>query len=155
MPRALITSSASAWWEAPNRPPAVQIQHHGQKIPATLCPDVGDIAAPNPIRVLNSNSRLGRFDVRTLNRGLVVSVRARLLADQAQLTHKPMHTKTANRHAVITPSSRSIPKMLRLSAESIWLNNSLIRLRSATRRNFDTATSKPVGVIARPRHIES
>ena len=55
---------------------------------------------------------------------------------------------------MVTPSSRSMPRMLRLPAEPrLWLNNWLTwLLRHAA--SIDTPPSKTVDV-ARPRHIES
>lgn len=62
------------------------------------------------------NSRFSRFgDIRSLNRSLLVCVRARLLADQAQLTHQPTHAKAANTDAILTQHTQNASAASRAS----------------------------------------
>jgi hypothetical protein len=61
----------------------VEIQHDREIVPASLGPDVGDVAAPDlvwtcPIELAVQTIRY----IRPLNRGLLVLVRAGLLAYQ-------------------------------------------------------------------------
>ncbi len=85
-----------------NHPTRVQIQRRGQIMPTTLRPNVGDVAAPHLVRALDSEIAVQSIrDIRALNCCLLICVRARLLADEAQLTHQPAHTETADRHAFL------------------------------------------------------
>src|SRR5690606_23591828 len=82
-------------------------------MPATLCPDVGDVAAPHLIGALSGELAVQPVrDIWSLNRSLLVCVRAWLLADQAQLTHQPTHTKTANADAILTQHTQNEPPRL-------------------------------------------
>ncbi len=84
-----------------DHPPCVQIQHLGQVMPATLRPDIGDVATPHLVGALDSELAVQPVrDIRALYRGLLVGVRPRLLADQPQLSHQPTHTETTDCHAV-------------------------------------------------------
>ncbi len=104
MSSALITNSASGLAE--NAQPITRrvcrsSQHRGQVMPAALRPDVGDIATPHLIGTLDSELTIQPIrDIWPLNRSLFVGMRARLLADQAQLTHQPTHPVTADGHAL-------------------------------------------------------
>ncbi|MCY1242143.1 hypothetical protein D9M72_550860 [compost metagenome] len=91
-----------------DRTSRMQIQHGGQVMPAALRPDIGDVATPDLIGMLGRELAVQPVrDVRAFNRGLLVSVRAWLLADQTQLTHQPTHAKTANRHAVFAQHAQN------------------------------------------------
>ncbi|MDT4885025.1 hypothetical protein FQZ97_1212190 [compost metagenome] len=71
-------------------------------MPTALRPDVGDVATPDLIGALDSEFAVQPVrDIRAFDRSLLVGVRARLFADQAQFTHQPTHAKTTNRHAVL------------------------------------------------------
>lgn len=135
-----------------NHSPCVQVQHHRQVMPAGLCPDVCDVAAPHLIGSLGGELTVQSVrDIWPLNRGLLICVLAWLLADQAQLTHQPTHTKATNAYAILTQHAQSAAASSRAST----LVEQLIDL--AAQHNaacVNTATSKAVGVVARPHHIE-
>ncbi|SSI75528.1 Protein of uncharacterised function (DUF2699) [Acinetobacter baumannii] len=91
-----------------DHPPGMQIQHRGQVVPTALRPDVGDVATPHLIGMLGREFAVQPIrDIRPLNRGLFVGVRARLLADQAQLTHQPTHSETADGHALFAQHAQN------------------------------------------------
>ena len=96
--------------------PRMQVQHRCQVMPAALRPDVGDVATPDLI------GRFGRelaiqaiWNIWSFNRGLLVGVRARLLANQAQLTHQPAYTKPTNFHAILAQHAQDAPATGRAS----------------------------------------
>lgn len=90
-------------------------------------------------------------DIRALNRSLLVSVRTGLLADEAQLAHQPTHTETANRHAILAQHAHDASATSRAPTLAKQLVDATAQ-RNAT--SINTATSKAMGVIARPCHIE-
>ncbi len=122
-------------------------------MPAALRPDVGDVATPHLIGMLGREFAVQPIrDIRLLNRGLFVGVRARLLADQAQLTHQPTHSETADGHALFAQHAQDAAA----AGRAPTLAEQLVDL--ATQRHaasIDTPPSKTVDVVARPRHIES
>ncbi len=121
-------------------------------MPATLCPDVGDVAAPHLIGALSGELAVQPVrDIWSLNRSLLVCVRAWLLADQAQLTHQPTHTKTANADAILTQHTQNAATASRASTLVEQLVNLTAQCNAAC---INTAASKPMGVVARPHHAE-
>jgi hypothetical protein len=130
----------------------MQIQHRRQVMPATLRPDVGDVAAPHLIGLFGGELAVQPvWDIWPLNRSLLVCVRAWLLADQAQLAHQPTHAKTANAYAILAQHAQDAATARRSSTLVEQLVNLTAQCNAAC---INTAASKPMGVVARPHHAE-
>ena len=121
-------------------------------MPATLCPDVGDVAAPHLIGALSGELAVQPVrDIWPLNRSLLVCVRAWLLADQAQLAHQPTHAKAANAYAIFTQHAQNASATSRSSTLVEQLIDLAAQCNAAC---INTAASKAMGVVARPHHVE-
>src|SRR5690606_3598913 len=91
-----------------NHAASVQIQDHSQVMPATLRPDIGDVAAPDLVGTLDSELAIEPIrDVGTFHRRGLVRMRARLLADEPKLAHQTPNLETPDRHAILTQHAQN------------------------------------------------
>ncbi len=99
-------------------------------MPAALRPDVHDVATPHLIGTLDRELAVQPIrDIRPLNHGLSIGVRARLLADQAQLTHqrgahRPDDVEDGGRSSK-TPGAQGGPLMHVIAAKAVCFKEAL------------------------------
>lgn len=81
---------------------AAQVQDGGQVTPSTLCPDVGDVAAPDSVWRCHGELPFQNIgNVRAFDRGLLVRMRTRLFADQSLFLHQASDFEASDMDAFI------------------------------------------------------
>lgn len=131
---------------------AVQVQDDGQVAPSTLRPDIGDIATPDP--VWRGNGELLVEDIgniRALNRGLLVRMRAWLLADQSLFPHQASDLEAPNLGAFVLEHGNDTATTGRATALAEQLVDAAAQSHSA---HIDTPSSGQVRVITRSGQLE-
>src|SRR3569832_2463482 len=74
----------------------IEVKHRRQVMPSPLRPDVSDVTAPHLIRRTHSKAAVELVgNIRLLHLRLFIGRRARLFADQPQLSHQMTHLEPA------------------------------------------------------------
>lgn len=135
-----------------HHPAAVKIQYNGQVMPSPLCPDVGDVAAQGPVRRCHGELPFEEFgNVRTFNRGFLVSVRTGLLADQSLFLHQASELEASHLDALVAKHGNDTAAAGRTTALAEQFVDAAAQAHPA---NIDTTPPGQMGVITGSGQLE-
>src|SRR3569832_301928 len=130
----------------------IEVQHSRQVMPSPLRPDVSDLTAPHLIRRTHSKAAVELVgNIRLLHLRLFIGRRARLFADQPQLSHQMTHLEPAYLNAAFL---QHVPDRAAASRLTTMFKDLEHTAALAHAIDIDVITSSSMSEVAGSRHIK-